>query len=1087
MIMGLRELPIKYCYTGKGEKILNEFLLPALSVSKKYDRITSFYTVQSLLAISQGVEDLYRCGGSMRLIIGVHSFPAEFVEAALMNSYLQEQVRKVREDIKQSIATLTDVLQKKRLATIAWMMEDGLMEVKAVATKEAGIFHAKTLIFTDDNNDKVVAIGSPNETDYGLGGNVEQVMVVKSWDCPEAVNDSQKFFCDLWENKQEDTFVFDITEDTADMILQALGPEYTNPKQKMKGRKSTDVISESAMMPANFFVSGDIPALYMHQERAVLDALSRWPVRVLFSDEVGLGKTFEAAATLVYLVKYCGVKRVIILTPKSVLQQWQDELYEHFGLKVWLYNSGRKEYLSPDGATKAMYSRNPVGVSSPNMILMSAQYARGSGRGGSIFDREDAVLPDLLIVDEAHSARVTEDISGNKKKTRMYRILEKVSQKIPHLILATATPMQKTAEEYHAILKLLGLPKTWKKERLYRRSLKLISSSEKPDISDAASAADMVYSTVTTMSPSIERLQKDEIEIIENLMTNYKGYDNYDKADCVLENWNAFRRLFIKQHPARLLTVRNTRRSLSAVGYVFPKRNLYEKNLVNSDRIQLFYSKVFRYISEDFFSIERALEPDRKLNTGFVRVSYQQRVASSLYSCIESLKRRLARALELRDYLAKHGVVDGSNLFDFDLDRVMDDMDSDEEMLSGVDDQDIFPDHKEADISELRRAVSIECTSLSSLVIEAEQLLNAGGDLKILKSIELAVECLEKKDAVLVFSRYTDTIDALLQEFARRKEDSKYVYGIYTGKQSVIVKNGQKEACDKNTIKSELFAGRLKIVFCSDAASEGLNLQAARVLINVDVPWTPSRLEQRIGRIARLGQTAKEVDVYNVWYPNSIEARMYHRIQRRLEETNLAIGEFPEVVANSIKKAVLEDSDADDAGIRELRDIRNSYQTKALEELWASEELNITTSKAVRLQMMEMCDKHFPWAIDGDNTLIHRYTMEDGKIINLTAEEGMEESVSYKSTIWENWKISIPNLILREDYEDNTAAFALQNNPDTIIKHEHILDIVANGLREEYISSDRPKMLCDPKDLDLSYAVECEIHDIPEFWPLKEN
>ena len=417
----------------------------------------------------------------------------------------------------------------------------------------------------------------------------------------------------------------------------------------------------------------------------------------------------------------------------------------------------------------------------------------------------------------------------------------------------------------------------------------------------------------------------------------------------------------------------------------------------------------------------------------------------------------------------------------------MDDMDSDEEMLSGVDDQDIFPDHQEADISELRRAVSIECTSLSSLVIEAEQLLNAGGDLKILKSIELAVECLEKKDAVLVFSRYTDTIDALLQEFARRKEDSKYVYGIYTGKQSVIVKNGQKEACDKNTIKSELFAGRLKIVFCSDAASEGLNLQAARVLINVDVPWTPSRLEQRIGRIARLGQTAKEVDVYNVWYPNSIEARMYHRIQRRLEETNLAIGEFPEVVANSIKKAVLEDSDADDAGIRELRDIRNSYQTKALEKLWASEELNITTSKAVRLQMMEMCDKHFPWAIDGDNTLIHRYTMEDGKIINLTAEEGMEESVSYKSTIWENWKISIPNLILREDYEDNTAAFALQNNPDTIIKHEHILDIVANGLREEYISSDRPKMLCNPKDLDLSYAVECEIHDIPKFWPLKEN
>ena len=146
-----------------------------------------------------------------------------------------------------------------------------------------------------------------------------------------------------------------------------------------------------------------------------------------------------------------------------------------------------------------------------------------------------------------------------------------------------------------------------------------------------------------------------------------------------------------------------------------------------------------------------------------------------------------------------------------------------------------------------------------------------------------------------------------------------------------------------------------------------------------------------------------------------------------------------------------------------------------------------TNSNAERLQMIELCDKHLHWDLGGENTLIHRYTMEDGKMINLTAEEGMEESFSYKSDIWKNWRISIPNLILREDYEDNTAAFALQNNPDTIIKHEHVLDIVAYGLLQEYLSSARPKMLCDPRNLDLSYAVECEINDIPKFWPLKEN
>ena len=138
----------------------------------------------------------------------------------------------------------------------------------------------------------------------------------------------------------------------------------------------------------------------------------------------------------------------------------------------------------------------------------------------------------------------------------------------------------------------------------------------------------------------------------------------------------------------------------------------------------------------------------------------------------------------------------------------------------------------------------------------------------------------------------------------------------------------------QNSLKKALFAKTVRIVFCSDAASEGLNLQAARVLINVDVPWTPARLEQRIGRIARLGQVASEVEVYNVWYPYSVEARMYHRIQKRLEGTNLAIGEYPEVVAASIKKAILDGEDEDNAGLAQLNEIRNSYQLSALEALW---------------------------------------------------------------------------------------------------------------------------------------------------------
>ena len=85
----------------------------------------------------------------------------------------------------------------------------------------------------------------------------------------------------------------------------------------------------------------------------------------------------------------------------------------------------------------------------------------------------------------------------------------------------------------------------------------------------------------------------------------------------------------------------------------------------------------------------------------------------------------------------------------------------------------------------------------------------------------------------------------------------------------------------------------VSVVFCSDAASEGLNLQAARVIINIDVPWNPARLEQRIGRIARLGQRADTVKIYNLWYPDSVESKIYTRLLQRKDLYDLAVGEYP--------------------------------------------------------------------------------------------------------------------------------------------------------------------------------------------------
>lgn len=1072
--MDFRDIDIHISYAGKGDVILKQFLIPTISAAIRYDRVTSFYTVESLLAISQGIDSLYIKQGKMRLIVGIHSVPEEFIDAVTRKEYLKNQISEIRNNLMLGIESIKDNLEKRRLATVAWMIEDNLLEIKAANVKGEGIFHPKTLILEDEYGNKVAAIGSPNETGSGLGGNFEQVMVAKSWEQEEAVAVQEQFFDNLWNNTQEGAITIDITEDTAELIRNSLGSLcIKSPSKKTSG---VDLIGESASMLANYFVSGDIPALYMHQERAVIDALSRWPVRVLFSDEVGLGKTFEVAATMLFLVKYCGIKRVLILTPKTILKQWQDELYNHFKLNVWRYDSGEKAYVDYLGKQKYVGSCNPIGPSAPNIILMSAQYARGNSNNSDIFSREGACLPELLILDEAHSARVSRDMSGKPKKTRIYKMIEGVSNRIPHIILATATPMQKEAGEYHSLLKLLGLPKGWQKEKVYLNSLDLIGRDGEPSLSELSNAAKLLLTTIEEMNPSLRRLSSEQLDVLSQL-TGLKDADTTTLTDFVRGHWSVIRQLLVVLHPAHLLTVRNTRRSLSDMGYKFPKRNLTPVSIGDSIEVELFYERLNQYLSNKCFSVEEVLFPDRKISIGFVRVSYQQRMASSLFSCKRSLERRLDKVCainnSLNQYLKNLSI---NNPWD------VDDDDLDEMLSDGIDDTTNI-NLSTININALRQAAALETTTLTPLINRVSTLLNESKDLKIKESIKLAKQCLNNRDKVLLFSRYTDTIEALLNEFNVEGLHNYYTYGIYTGNQSCVVNNGVETPCDKNDLKRGLFSGEIKIVFCSDAASEGLNLQAARVLINVDVPWTPARLEQRVGRVARLGQVANEVDIYNVWYPNSIEARMYHRIQRRLENSNLAIGEFPDVVAKKIRTAIMHGEDDDNTGLNELLEIRNSKQVAALEELWIQNS-NETESDLMRRQLLQICERNFKTVDEELNGLIKVFEMPDGSTIRLSSASGMAESISLKSDVWDYIQFKEDSVKVIKDSESRPMCFGLGKNDDSLLlKHTSVPKIILNqSLDSSDMINGYPKMLPDRRNLDLSYAIEVPVKQPPLYW-----
>ena len=158
-----------------------------------------------------------------------------------------------------------------------------------------------------------------------------------------------------------------------------LAPGRTNSAVEADDSLALRLLAEARKSPAFALFNLAAAALYPHQERAFLDGLGRWPIRVLLADEVGLGKTLEAGAMIAYLTQFKAVQRVVILAPKNVLRQWQEELTGRFGLEFWIYDSASRRFVAPDGRTRAApVASGPLGIGSPERVLVSAQLARGT-------------------------------------------------------------------------------------------------------------------------------------------------------------------------------------------------------------------------------------------------------------------------------------------------------------------------------------------------------------------------------------------------------------------------------------------------------------------------------------------------------------------------------------------------------------------------------------------------------------------------------------------------------------------------------------------------------------------------------------
>lgn len=534
-----------------------------------------------------------------------------------------------------------------------------------------------------------------------------------------------------------------------------------------------------------------------HQITAVYESmLPRQPLRYVLADDPGAGKTIMAGLFIRELLMRADAQRVLIVAPGSLVEQWQDEMFEKFGITFTLFSREQIE-LSRSG--------NPF----DDIDLLVARVDQ-LARSEDLLEKLRLTRWDLVVVDEAH--KLSASYFGSKvNKTKRFLLGELLGSVTRHFLLMTATPHNGKEEDFQLFLSLLD------SDRFYGR---FRDGAHKVDVSDL-----------------MRRMVKEEL-------LKFDGTP------------------------------------------LFPERRAYTANYSLSDLEAALYKAVTDYVKEEMNKADRLQDAGRKGTVGFALTSLQRRLASSPEAIYQSLKRRhlrLKRRVE-EEKLRQRGQIFAETLNVSDVpDNIWDAAD---ELSSEA-----YEDLEEAVVDQATAAQTIQELEAEILILEgleeqARQVVHSGQDRKWDELSKLLQNTPEMRDAdgrqrkLIIFTEHRDTLNYLAVKI-------RGLIGIEDG--VGIIHGGIKREERRKT--QELFRNdpAARVLVATDAAGEGVNLQNANLMVNYDLPWNPNRIEQRFGRIHRIGQT----EVCHLWNMVASETRegdVFQRLFEKLEIEREALG-----------------------------------------------------------------------------------------------------------------------------------------------------------------------------------------------------
>ncbi|MCB8978662.1 MAG: DEAD/DEAH box helicase family protein [Ardenticatenaceae bacterium] len=845
-------------YSSRRQSLKTTFLNARLQNAQAYDRIAGYFRSSLLEVAGEAIESI---SGQIRIVCNSDLHPkdvetARAAQQAMRQEWCEAKPEELVEQARDRFTRLYDLLKTEK------------MVVRVLPAKKFGLLHGKAGVITLANGKRTSFLGSANATRFAWEENYELLWEDSS---QEAIDWVQEEFDALWNSP--------FAVPLAGFVVEDIG---------RLSRRSVIRVEKWREEPEPASVAVEIPifreelGLWEHQKYFVQRAFKAHResngARFLLADQVGLGKTVQLALAAMLMALH-GDGPIIIIAPKTLLFQWQEEMLNLLDMPSAVWDSIKKQWIDENGIEHPTSGHEGIRKCPRRVGIVSS---------GLIIHQSETVeyLKNLrcecVIVDEAHNARrQNRHPRAAKEKANpnnLLKFLYEIAFHSKSVLLATATPVQLYPFEAWDLLEVLSqgtdtvMGNLWSQWRQQVPKALDIVMGIKPMPTEGR---DLWQWIRNPLPPAEERREFDIIRRTLNFNANESVATGSDwnrlrpaDQDKILRMSDAFGQ---HHNPFIRHIIRRTRNFLEntinpADGQPYMQKievRLFGEQPEESIPLPPYLDDAYKQ-AKKFCQLQK----ERSNGSGFMETLLLRRVGSTIYAGRNTAE----RILEGWDKVPEAA------------------MERDEAMP-------------------MRSLTSQEESCLRAFVSALEA--NKEQDPKYLKVVEYLLNHGWLERGCIIFSEYFESIWWLAQQLSSRDIPNEPI-GIYASREkSGIFQNNQFTTKSREDLKAMVRRGELRLLLGTESASEGLNLQRLSTLINLDLPWNPTRLEQRKGRIQRIGQRYDTIYIYNMRYRGSVEERVHELLSERLESIHSLFGQLPDTLESAwIQVAMDEIEDA---------------------------------------------------------------------------------------------------------------------------------------------------------------------------------